>query len=141
MQRQQDIVVHKVAKREGAPTQQFNSARHSGKKVDDDAVADCRFYGLCHKKGKSFCSAYGKTCNKCRGRNRFKAKRHSTVRKVQEDAESASSSTEELMHAIKPKENVERLTALLRVIDCQVRFELDSGANVNTICKKLVLKE
>ena len=68
MQGQQDNVVHKVAKREEAPTQQFDSARHSSKKVDPNAVADCRFCGFCHKKGKSFCPAYGKTCTKCGGR-------------------------------------------------------------------------
>ena len=141
MHRQQDNVVYKVAKREEAPTRQFNSARHFSKKVDADTVTDCRFCGLRHKKVKSLCPAYGKTCSKCGGRNHFRVKCHSKVHKVQKDAESALSSTEEYLHAIKPKEDVERLTALLQVNDCQVRFELDTGANVNTICKKFVRKE
>ena len=116
-----------MAKREETPTRQFNSVRYFSKKVDDDAVTDCRFCGFRHKKVKSLCPAYGKTCNKCGGRNHFRAKCHSKVHKVQEDAESASSSTEEYLLAIKPKEDVERLTALLQVNDCQVCFELDTG--------------
>ena len=37
--------------------------------------------------------------------------------------------------------DVERLTALLQINDYQICFELDTGANVDTICKKIVRKE
>ena len=35
----------------------------------------------------------------------------------------------------------ERLTALMHVNDCDVRFQLDTGADVNTINKKFVRKD
>jgi hypothetical protein len=33
------------------------------------------------------------------------------------------------------------VTALMNVNDCEVRFQLDSAADVNTICKKFVRKD
>ena len=33
-----------------------------------------------------------------------------------------------------------RVTALMQVNGCEVRFQLDSGADVNTICQKFVKK-
>ena len=33
------------------------------------------------------------------------------------------------------------LTALLEVNQCKVRFQIDTGAQVNTICQKFVRKE
>ena len=33
------------------------------------------------------------------------------------------------------------VTALMNVNDCEVRFQIDSAANVNTICKKFVRKD
>ena len=38
--------------------------------------------------------------------------------------------------------NVDKnVTALMKVNDCEVRFQIDSAANVNTICKKFVRKD
>jgi hypothetical protein len=34
-----------------------------------------------------------------------------------------------------------KVTALMKVNDCEVRFQLDSAADVNTICKKFVRKD
>jgi hypothetical protein len=34
-----------------------------------------------------------------------------------------------------------KVTALMNVNDCEVRFQLDSAADVNTICKKCVRKD
>jgi glutaredoxin-related protein len=34
-----------------------------------------------------------------------------------------------------------KVTALMNVNDCEVRFQLDSAADVNTICKKFVRKD
>ena len=36
--------------------------------------------------------------------------------------------------------NVGRVTALMRVNECDVRFQLDSAADVNTICATFVKK-
>ena len=116
-------------------------ARHSSKKVDLDTVADCIFCGSCHKKGEFFYPAYKKTCNNCGSGHHFRTRCHSNVHEVQEDTEFASSSTKEYLQAVKPKDDVQRLTALLQVNDCQVCFKLDTGANVNTICKRLLRKE
>ena len=137
MQGQQDNVVHKVAKREEAPTRQFDSARHSSNRVNADVIADCRFCGFRHKKGtvSPFAMLMGKLATNVEAAIISEQNVILKVQMVQEDAKSASSSTEEYLHALKPKKDVERLTALLQVNNCQVRFELDTGANVNTICK------
>ena len=49
------------------------------------------------------------------------------------------SSDEDHLHVFEEKK--ERLTALLQVNDCNVRFQLDTGADVNTICKRYVKRE
>ena len=134
MQVIREKVVRKVSGRDRSPVQRYASSRK--KQADSDVVGqvECKFCGFRHKKGKSFCPAYGKICRKCRGRNHFQSTCSSTVHEVQEKVDSASSSADEYLHAVEQQEDVKRLTAMLQVNDCNVRFQLDTGADVNTIC-------
>ena len=45
---------------------------HVVKKGKSNYYSNCKFCGKSHDKGK--CPAYGKTCNKCGGKNHFEAK-------------------------------------------------------------------
>jgi len=38
------------------------------------AQQECQFCGKYHRKGKTFCPAYGRICANCKGRSHFKAK-------------------------------------------------------------------
>ena len=58
-----------------------------------------------------------------------------------QNEENSTSSTEEYLHTISKSEERERLTAMLSVNNCDVRFQIDTGADVSTICKRFVRKE
>ena len=98
-------------------------------------MIDCQFCGRNHKIGKSYYPAFGKTCGKCGGRNHFRVKCKTPVNVVQNE-ENSTSSTEEYLHTVsKSEQERERLTAML-----SVRFQIDTGADISTICKQLCVK-
>jgi hypothetical protein len=109
---------------------------------------ECRFCGYKHENKKEKCPAWGKTCNSCKGRNHFKSK----CKKVNVNSDSALDDSDDdcwlnAIDAVSEKSisvveaNVDKkVTALMNVNDCEVRFQLDSAADVNTICKNFVRK-
>ena len=98
---------------------------------------------------KKQCPAWGKTCNACKGRNHFKSK----CKKVNVNSVSALDDSDDdcwlnAIDAVSEKSisiveanTDKKVTALMNVNDCEVRFHLDSAADVNTICKKFVRKD
>ena len=116
-------------------------------------VGDCRYCGREHQRGSQYCPAYGKTCHRCRGRNHFKNKCTSRRPKIHElkDGEKQESvpipansddDDDAYLHAVNGHLKTNNaLTALSEVNQCKVRFQIDTGAQVNTICQKLVRKE
>ena len=105
-------------------------------------VYDCKFCGRDHQRGKHFCPAYGKTCSKCNGRNHFKLKCRTVNYCAQtlNDVDSDSASDDAYLHSITHKSD-RGIAALLKVNDCDVRFQLDTGADVDTICQQYVRKD
>ena len=135
-------------------TQQMQENEHNVYKIRQkltfsslpaDMINDCKFCGRDHKRGKLFCPAYGKTCAKCKGKglNHFKIKCRTKIHVVQEEKDDPkqfqSQSDDDYLHSIQGGK--ERLTALFEVNNCSVRFQLDTGADVNTICKRYVKRE
>ena len=99
---------------------------------------ECKFCGYKHKFGRDTCPAWGKTCEVCHKKNHFKRKcPNSKLHSVEKEEE--FDETEWLKHiSLKGQDHV---TALMIVNDCEIRFQLDSGADVNTIKQKFVKKE
>nr|XP_022314409.1 uncharacterized protein K02A2.6-like [Crassostrea virginica] len=112
-------------------------ARHDKSTCAPKFVNDCDFCGGKHEKSKFKCPAYGKTCDKCNGRNHFKKK----CRKIHSVAtDNSQPDTEDDYHWLSainsgPKHEV---SAIMKVNDIDVKFQLDSAADVNTICQKFV---
>ncbi|XP_062614646.1 uncharacterized protein K02A2.6-like [Saccostrea cucullata] len=102
---------------------------------------ECDFCGYKHEHGKSNCPAWGKRCDKCNGRNHFKSK-CMKIHAVGEDSEDSPELEDSWLLALKSKDRQSKdITAIMNLNDCDVRFQLDSAADVNTICQKYVKKE
>ncbi|RUS87639.1 hypothetical protein EGW08_004624 [Elysia chlorotica] len=99
---------------------------------------ECKFCGYQHEFDKTKCPAWGKKCSLCQGRNHFK-KQCRKVHAVAYDGSSESENDEAWLNAV--GSGKERTTAQLRVNGCQVRFQLDTAADVNTIQRKFIKKE
>jgi len=116
---------------------------------------DCRFCGKTHKYGRNYCPAYGKQCSRCHGRNHFKVNCRRQIHQVQDRDEDYCQEIDlendiglakapvpmhepnYMLHAV----GKSQLTALLRINDTNVRFQLDTGADINTINKCFVKPE
>ena len=94
-------------------------------------IKDCNFCGKDHKRRKEDCPAWGKNCEICSRPNHTKEKCRQRVNMVEEETDS------HFVAAI-GSEKRSRITALMSVNDEEVRFQLDSAADVNTICEKYV---
>ena len=116
---------------------------------------NCHFCGKTHKYGRNCCPAYGKECARCHGRNHFKATCRRQIHQVhdedydQTDLENgvgleanASFPTPTIcepnytLHAV----GKSQLTALLRINNTSVRFQLDTGADIDTINKRFEVR-
>ena len=135
----QKLEVNKVAGK-GAGQNQDGKPYYQNKKM----IKHCNFCGYSHEQAKEKCPAWGKICISCKGRNHFKAK----CKKVHnvsanfdtEPEEGGDAENEHWLQAIGTgkKDNV---TALMKINDCEIRFQLDSAADINTINQKYVKKE
>ncbi|KAK3091320.1 hypothetical protein FSP39_018897 [Pinctada imbricata] len=105
----------------------------------------CKFCGRKHEMRKELCPAYGKTCDACQGQNHFKVK-CKKVRSVTNDdtddsySDSSDDNVDYWMTPVKygSKKNIK---AHMIVNNTDVHFQLDCGAEINTICMKYVKKE
>lgn len=102
-------------------------------------VKMCKFCGKKHAMRKESCPALGKTCNKCHNENHFSVKCQS-INLVENESYSDTTDEDELwLNAVHA--NKTTLTAVMNANNCSIRFQLDSGAQTNTIQKKYVRKE
>ena len=96
-------------------------------------LKECNFCGKSHEAVKTKCPAWGKTCKYCKGRNHFDVK-CKKVHSLNADSD-ITDSDEQWLATVVTNQN-KRVTALMQVNSCEVRFQLDCGADVNTICQK-----
>ncbi|KAK3794019.1 hypothetical protein RRG08_028453 [Elysia crispata] len=100
---------------------------------------DCRFCGRKHPFEKEKCPAWGKTCSNCGGRNHFCTKCKKVNAVAEENYSDHDYEPDSWLNAVTTGRP--HATATLRINDRNVRFQLDTAADVNTICQKHVKKE
>ena len=110
--------------------------RHA-RKDNEGMKISCNFCGYEHEKIKEKCPAWGKTCDKCKGRNHFKSK-CKKVHAISHSQDGNDNYDDQWLMAVSHKKD--SINATLTVNDHPVRFQLDSAADVNTICQKHVRK-
>ena len=96
-------------------------------------IKDCHFCGKDHRRRKEDCPAWGKKCEICGIPNHSKEKCRKRVNMIEKN-----DSDDSHFVAAVGSENRKRITALMSVNDKEVRFQLDSAADVKTICEKYV---
>ena len=101
----------------------------------------CHFCNKAHQFRKELCPAYGKTCNACKDRNHFAGTKfcRADVKLVTDRNDQSEVDEDVWLSAVgngKP-----RATATLNINDVDIRFQLDTGSDVNTICQRYVRKE
>ena len=112
------------------------------KSADADCIT-CLFCGKWHARNRKQCPAWNKTCAKCGGRNHFaKCCRQNIASVSHDDAEDCGDSdgTDTAWLAAVDTSS-KHLTAQMVVNDCNVQFQLDSAADVNTLCQRFVKRE
>ena len=109
-------------------------SRHA-KKDNEGMKVSCNFCGYEHEKNREKCPAWGKTCDKCKGRNHFKSK-CKKVHAISHSQDGNDDYDDQWLMAVSHKK--ESINATLTVNDHPVRFQLDSAADVNTICQNHV---
>ena len=87
------------------------------------------------KDTRSKCSAWGKTCSHCGGRNHFKVKCKKAIHSLPDETDT---SDDAWLYAI--GDGKRRATSCLKVNNCKVRFQLDTAADVNTLQQRFVKK-
>lgn len=106
---------------------------------------ECHYCGRQHPFKKEACPAWGKICSFCKGRNHFSSKCKKRVHALQ--TETTCSEDEETLcddvwlAAINNNKKRNRTSALLQVNEQEVRFQLDTAADINTICQRYVRKD
>ncbi|XP_052718583.1 uncharacterized protein K02A2.6-like [Crassostrea angulata] len=96
---------------------------------------DCEFCGYKHEPGRQKCPAWGKCCEQCGGRNHFKAK----CKKIHSVNQEEEFNEDQWLKAV--SSGGKEVTAIMRINECDIRFQLDSAADVNTISQRYVRKE
>lgn len=108
-------------------------------------IQDCHFCAGSHERNKKKCPAWGQTCSNCNGRNHFKAKcrKPQKVHSVEvRDGENQSGSPDaRWLQSINQGRDGDRIYARMLVNECDVRFQVDSGAEVNTLKQCFVKKD
>ncbi|KAL5017694.1 hypothetical protein ScPMuIL_005222, partial [Solemya velum] len=115
-----------------------HSQSHSQKPSDRKQKIDCHFCGYQHERQKEKCPAWGKTCEKCKGRNHFAVKCRKQIHAVSQESDHEDELDKWLFAVNDDKDGIK---ATLVVNERDVTFQLDSAANVNTICQKHVGQE
>ena len=96
----------------------------------------CKFCGTHHVFKKHLCPAWGKRCDNCHGRNHFKrcCKKVNLVENFSTTEVEAMPESDLLAFS----HGGERLTAMLNVAGRDIRFQIDTGADVNIISERYV---
>ena len=101
-------------------------------------VANCKFCGQSYEKGCTNCPAWNQTCTNCGGRNHFAKVCTRKVNQVSQQNEDEDWHWLQSINRIDSKEGWKEATTLMKVNDIEVRFQIDTAADVNKICHKYV---
>ena len=93
-----------------------------------------------HKNEREACPAWGKICSNCNGGNHFENKclRKKSIRQVNHPDEEYGDENNDQWLLAMSKGKQSRITAVMNINDNDVRFQVDSAADVNTICQRYV---
>lgn len=124
---------------------QNSSSRRGGVKPKSKAThgekqhfkKSCAFCGYKHEMKKEKCPAWGQTCGACNGRNHFKSRCKKVHSLTTDDTDSED---DPWLQSVQTNSK-NKVIANMIVNDCEIKFQVDSGAQVNTICQKYVKKE
>ncbi|XP_022797624.1 uncharacterized protein LOC111335894 [Stylophora pistillata] len=135
--------LNKVSKKSNPKLQdrRTRSNKSSMSKAGNDNLQfDCKYCGYKHERKREKCPAWGKTCDNCKGLNHFKSKCskkvHAVVSQSEDHNDPNNDFDDKWLFAINDEET--GVTANLSINDHIVKFQLDSAADVNTICQKHV---
>ena len=107
---------------------------------------DCKFCGRKHLATKESCPAYGQECRNCRQENHFlkfcpkKRSKVQTLNRREDNYDDSESTQDEAWLGAVQNTGRSTIRAKMLVNDCEVNCEIDSGAEVNIIQQKYVLK-
>lgn len=108
---------------------------------------ECKFCGKKHAFKKELCPAYGKVCQKCKGKNHFSVKCRASKRRINAVAQGLYSESDDEQYEVIDSVTVAHVTndssqvgpkpvyAEMWVQGNPVRFQLDTGAEVNLISR------
>jgi hypothetical protein len=136
-------VFHKPSGKPASKPNKFQGSRHPQKPTGRHKI-DCNFCGYQHEGQKEKCPAWDKTCRKCQGRNHFASrckKDINSVAKEVEDTPSQESGDQDVWLASINNNDNDSVKATMCVNGLDVHFQLDSGADVNTINQKHVKRD
>ena len=140
--REKDKPVHRVeeSRKEKKTTTAVKTKqewRMGSSHKDRDKLEKCRYCGYKHEFRKEKCPAWGKRCDKCNGRNHFKSQCQN-VNAVEREPEweSGDEFWLQLVEATKRS----KVKAKMLVNNNEVDFQIDTGAEINTIQKQFVYK-
>ena len=133
--------VNKLAKRttQQRDKKKFTEQGKGPKQGNNCLQFDCKFCGFKHEPKREKCPAWGKTCDNCKGPNHFKSKCKKKVHAVSQSDDLDDDINDKWLKAVNHEGN--NITATLTVNELDVKFQLDSAADVNTICQKHVRKQ
>ena len=140
---QPEAAVHRInpsapAKQEWRrnPKQPMEPTNYSRK---SNEYKDCAFCGRNHPPRKEACPAWGKTCANCGRYNHFKIKcKREQINAVRNDK--GVTDDDEFWLAYVGRETASKLLATMIVNENEIKFQVDTGAEVNTLNQKYVKK-
>ena len=104
---------------------------------------DCNYCGQSHLNKRNSCPAWGKICALCKGRNHFESKCHkkTIIRAVEAENDPITADSNDRWLAAVTQGTTGRATVLMQINGREVRFHIDTAADVNTISQEFVTKD
>lgn len=116
---------------------------HQSSTTYNESKRACRFCGIQHEFKKHLCPAWGKNCERCGGRNHFKrCCKKSGVYLVREEQPREKTNYQKIQEAelLAFSHTGCRMTAMFEIRGNEIRFQIDTAADVNTISERYVDK-
>ena len=120
------------------PGKYSNKLKYFDKQKEHDFQRKCFLCGDSwpHKNGKSSCPAFGHTCKKCGKHNHFESKCKTKLHEINKIELSSSDSDDSYIYTIKQINKLNSKNNIkIEINDCDIEFQIDSGAFVNVICE------
>ena len=120
------------------------SVSHAPQEQKSAEQITCLFCGKVHARNRRQCPAWNKTCAKCGVKNHFAKCCRQNIASVSQDVDDSNYDEEvdtAWLAAIEREANSKHLTAQMIINSRNVQFQLDSAADVNTLCQRFVKRE